>query len=177
MARSSHSENYVACKIMTVMGFSKVQSSCTCTLDRLHESFVRLFRSCDLGGYWMRTVIAVLLATTLAACATRSGPAAEDAFTQIARSWEGAPVEDMIRVWGNPRLLEQDEANGGAGSAMWAIFSKYEAQRTRCEATATFDAAGLIRNIDVVSVNCPPERAISWRENWDIDQLRRPGTK
>jgi len=124
----------------------------------------------------MRTVITVLLATTLAACATHDGPAAEDAFTEIARSWEGAAVEDMIRVWGNPRLLEQDESQGGAGSAMWAIFSKYEAQRTRCEATAAFDATGLIRDVAVVSVNCPPERPFIGRENWDIDQLRRPGT-
>ena len=128
----------------------------------------------------MRVIMMAALLMMFAACASAPEPVTgtpDPRFEQIAEEWRGAHVNDMIQVWGDPRLLEQDEANSGAGSAMWAIFSKYEAQRTRCEATATFDAAGLIRNIDVVSVNCPPERAISWRENWDIDQLRRPGTK
>lgn len=127
----------------------------------------------------MRPVMVSSLFLLLAACA--SSPESREVepdtrFEVIARAWAGAHINDMIAVWGDPRRIEREEDKGGAGRATWAIFSKYGNPRTRCEATATFDAAGLIRNIDVVSVNCPPERAFSWRENWDIDQLRRPGT-
>lgn len=121
----------------------------------------------------MKTITTVLLAVLLAGCAGQNDPRADDVFTNIARGWEGAHINDMIHVWGDPRLLEQDDEQGGAGFARWAIFSKYE-DRARCEATATFDDAGLIRDIEVVSVNCPPKRRVSWRENWNIEQLRRP---
>lgn len=125
----------------------------------------------------MRVITIAALLLFLTSCSsTPETPSTEPdmRFERIASEWQGAHINDMIRVWGDPRLLEQNDERGGEGSAMWAIFSKYTDRRTRCEATATFDAAGLIRDIEVVSINCPPPRRFSWREDWDIEQLRRP---
>jgi len=124
----------------------------------------------------MRVItIATPLFLTGCASAQESAPGRNDTqFERIAAEWQGADITDMIHVWRVPRLPEQDEKSGGAGTATWAIFGAYTDRRMRCEEVAHFDEHGLIHDIDVVRINCPPKRRVSRRENWNIEQLRRP---
>jgi hypothetical protein len=75
--------------------------------------------------------IATLL---LAACASEPATEEDNLFRSIALEWQGAHINDMIKIWGDPRVLKQYSPDGGAGLATWAVYSGYETQRIRCEA-------------------------------------------
>jgi len=101
---------------------------------------------------------------TLSACSTTPEVATPDPFTVIAREWQGAQIEDMIRQWGAPRELKQESETGGAGSATWVKFrggsfsgDSSATSRTRCEAKAFFSSRGVIESIETVSRNCDEE--------------------
>ena len=121
----------------------------------------------------MKTPLGLVVALTLVACASDSNTTKVDRFTVIAKKWQGASINEMIRTWGNPRTLDQESPTGGAGTGNWAHFAGdgdsggYGNRRMHCEATASFDAQGIITAIDVISQNCKPDR----RSN--METLRR----
>lgn len=112
----------------------------------------------------MRFPIIISLSLTLVACTSQPETRELDIFTSIAKNWQGANINEMIKVWGDPRTLNQESPMAGAGTANWAHFAGGGAvggpavQRMRCEATVSFDAQGIITTIDVISQNCKPDR-------------------
>ena len=121
----------------------------------------------------MKKILLILVLTALAACSSMEP--APDEFTTIAKEWQGANVQDMINVWGNPKSLKQASADGEDGVARWQHFfggssvgTGGGSHRTRCEATAYFGANGFISDIEVISQNCTSRKLRSMKE------LRRP---
>jgi hypothetical protein len=122
----------------------------------------------------MKNLTAVTLILLLSACA--SAPATEDAdlFTSMALEWQGAHINEMIEVWGDPRMLEQFSNETGAGTATWIVIGQFDKERARCQATALFDNDGVIRSLEVISKNCKnPSRGMP-NFYGDIDALKRP---
>lgn len=100
----------------------------------------------------MQKFLLILVLTALAACSS-TGPK-PDEFTTIAKEWQGGNVQEMIEVWGDPRVLEQVGADDSDGFARWVHYFGSAAQRTRCEVTAYFGASGFISDVEVISHNC-----------------------
>ena len=118
----------------------------------------------------MKKTLLTLVLTALAACS--SVKPAPDEFTIIAEEWQGANINEMIQVWGNPRILEQVSADGEDGVARWIHYygggppSTAEGmRRSRCDVTAYFGANGFISEIEVVSQYC---------KSRSVSKLRRP---
>ena len=61
----------------------------------------------------MKKSLLILVLTVLAACS--STETAPDEFTIIAEEWQGGNINEMIAVWGNPKVLEQVSADGEDG--------------------------------------------------------------
>lgn len=124
----------------------------------------------------MKNLIVLGAALVFCACASRTetGPVKMSEYSRIAETWNGAHISDMIKVWGEPKVLRQESSTGGAGSANWAyIQGRRQGQEgrmtgfgTRCETTAHFDSTGIITKIDDSSMRCKlkPEQ---------LDKLRR----
>ena len=121
----------------------------------------------------MKMLTSLAISLTLVACASGSEPTKVDVFTDIAKEWQGAQIKEMIEVWGDPKILNQESPSGGAGTATWSHVAgragglSGSARRMRCEATASFNSLGAITAVDVVSQNCKPGR----RSN--MEDLRR----
>lgn len=118
----------------------------------------------------MKKSLLILVLTALSACG--STETAADEFTIIAEEWQGANINEMIAVWGNPKVLKQASADGEDGVARWVHFYGGGApstgggsRRSRCDATAFFDANGFINEVEVVSQNCGGK---------SVGDLRRP---
>jgi len=118
----------------------------------------------------MKKTLLTLLLTALAACS--SVEPAPDEFTLIAEEWQGANINEMIQVWGDPRILEQVSANGEDGADRWIYYYTGGApstgpgmRRSRCDVTAYFGANGFISEIEVVSQYC---------KSRSVGDLRRP---
>jgi len=95
-----------------------------------------------------------------------------DKFTMIAEEWQGANIQEMIRVWGDPRILNEASTDSEDGVARWTYFfgggtpgTGGGSKRSRCDATAYFDSNGFIFDIEVISQNCISR---------SMDKLRRP---
>jgi len=58
----------------------------------------------------MKKSLLILVLTALSACG--STETAPDEFTIIAEEWQGGNINEMIAVWGNPKLLRQSSADG-----------------------------------------------------------------
>lgn len=105
-----------------------------------------------------RTIILGIACIGVVGCSA-SAPIEPDTFTQAATSWEGAPVADMIQVWGPP--ASQREATGSRpGLTYWrsyglsaGIGSAGDNSR-RCQISAHTDSDGIIERIEVNSTNC-----------------------
>lgn len=118
----------------------------------------------------MRKTQLILVLVVLAACSsTETSP---DKFTIIAEEWQGGNINEMIAVWGNPKVLKQANADGEDGVARWVHFYGGGApstgggfRRSRCDATAFFDANGFITEVEVVSQKCNRK---------SVDDLKRP---
>jgi hypothetical protein len=123
-------------------------------------------------------VRAALLAAalTLAACGTTAYDSDDDrdAFRAAAVSWVGAPLDDMIAVWGKPseRIIEPSEERSGV--ARWRdTYSSGSATQNvvghRCIVEVRYGMDGTILKVDTVSHNCD--------EPFDevMDQLARSG--
>ena len=121
----------------------------------------------------MKKILLTLVLTVLASCS--STEPAPDKFTLIAEEWQGGNIQEMIDVWGNPKTLEQATADGENGVARWRYVSGGDSpdpgrgsQRSRCEATAYFNANGFILDIEVFSQRCNK----IWQRS--LEKLRRP---
>jgi len=118
----------------------------------------------------MTKILLVPILVVLASCVpTEPEP---DKFTAIAEEWQGANIQEMIRVWGDPKIFEQARTDGEDGVARWTYFfgggapsSGSGGYRMRCDATAYFDSNGFIFDIEVVSQRCTSR---------SMDKLRRP---
>ncbi len=53
----------------------------------------------------MKKSLLILVLTVLVACS--STETAADEFTIIAEEWQGGNINEMIAVWGNPKVLSQ----------------------------------------------------------------------
>ena len=111
------------------------------------------------------------MSVALVACATGTEPKKIEGFTDIAKGWQGAQINGMIEVWGDPKILNQASSSGGDGTATWAHFAgswgggvSGAARRMRCEATASFNSQGTITAVDVVSQYCRPDRGSNMEE-------------
>ncbi len=59
----------------------------------------------------MKKSLLILVLTVLVACS--STETAPDKFTIIAEEeWQGGNINEMIAVWGNPKVLKQASADG-----------------------------------------------------------------
>ena len=121
----------------------------------------------------MKKTLLILALTALAACSSTAPRA--DKFTVIAEQWQGGNIQDMINVWGDPKSLKQASAEGYDGVARWQyIFGGSSVgtgsgnHRSRCEATAYFNANGFISDIEVISQRCDERRLRT------MEELRRP---
>jgi hypothetical protein len=122
----------------------------------------------------MKKSLLILVLTALVACG--STEPAPDRFASIAEEWQGGNVQDMINVWGDPKSLEQAGADGYDGVAVWqyiyggsSVGTGGGSHRSRCEATAYFNANGFISNIEVISQRCN-----GIVRSHAMEELRRP---
>ena len=106
----------------------------------------------------MKTILAGLACFSVLGCAA-AGPNGADTFTEAATSWEGAPVADMIRVWGPP-ASESEATENRLGLTYWRSYALSGGIGTggdrgrRCQISAYTDAAGTVQRIEVNSANC-----------------------
>ena len=107
----------------------------------------------------MKKTLLILVLTTLAACSSTAP--APDEFKLLAEEWQGGNIQEMIDVWGNPKTLKQASTDGYDGIARWQYISGGGSpstgggsRRSRCEATAYFNANGFISDIEVISQRC-----------------------
>ena len=121
----------------------------------------------------MKKTLLIFVLTALAACS--STEPAPDKFKLLAEEWQGGNIQEMIDVWGNPKTLKQATTDGEDGVARWRHVSGGDSpdagrgsQRSRCEATAYFNANGFILDIEVFSQRCNK----IWRSY--LERLRRP---
>jgi len=119
----------------------------------------------------MKKTLLILTLTALAACS--STVPKPDKFTVIAEEWQGGNIQDMINLWGDPKSLKQAGTNAYDGVAHWqyiyggsSVGTGGGSHRSRCDATAYFNANGFISVIEVVSQRCNKLRS--------IEALRRP---
>ena len=98
----------------------------------------------------------VLVFFALAACSSWTGPANQSRFEQAAESWTGAPLDDMIAVYGPPRTFLEDSEIEGAGIAIWrsTLGDSY-----RCNISAWYDPDRIVTRIDVTSHKCDEKYA------------------
>lgn len=104
----------------------------------------------------------------LVACAAEPTVKDPDPFTSYAMEWRGAQIEEMIKVWGAPRELQQYSPEGGAGTATWRTFAGGDEERSRCQATAWFDAEGTITFVETISQFCVPQRGSPYFRNMEM---------
>ncbi len=71
----------------------------------------------------MKILTSLAISLTLVACASGSEPAKVDVFTDIAKEWQGAQINEMIDAWGDPKILNQASSSGGDGTATWTHFA------------------------------------------------------
>ena len=93
----------------------------------------------------------MLLLVLCAGCAAWTGPPNESRFTRAAESWTGAPLDDMIAVWGPPRQFLDDSEIEGAGIAIWR---STWGDAYRCNINAWYDPERIVTRIDVTSYKC-----------------------
>lgn len=79
----------------------------------------------------MKILTSLAISLTLVACASGREPATVDVFTDIAKEWQGAQIKEMIEVWGDPKILNQESSSGGDGTATWAYFGHHYSGRRR----------------------------------------------
>lgn len=86
-----------------------------------------------------------------AACSSWTGPPNESRFARAAESWTGAPLDEMILVWGPPRQYLDDPEIEDAGIAIWrsTLGDSY-----RCNINAWYDPERIVTRIDVTSYKC-----------------------
>lgn len=101
-------------------------------------------------------IIAGLLVAGCAGTTTDAND--KDLLTAAAKSWVGAPVDDMIRVWGKPnrQVIEPNEKRQGI--VRWLARNldgglDY-AGDMRCVVEARFGSDKIITAIDTVSYRC-----------------------
>ena len=116
-------------------------------------------------------------ASILAACGTTAfdGDDDRDAFRVAAVSWVGAPLDDMIAVWGKPseRIIEPTEERSGV--ARWRdTYSSGSATQNvighRCIVEVRYGVDGTILKVDTISRECDD------RYGEVMDELTRPGS-
>ena len=122
----------------------------------------------------MKKTLLILVLTALAACSSTAP--APDRFTSIAEGWQGGNIQDMIDVWGDPKTLKQAGTDGEDGVARWqhifggnSVGTGGGSHRSRCEATAYFNANGFISHIEVISQRCN-----GVVRSHALEELRRP---
>jgi hypothetical protein len=79
------------------------------------------------------------------------GPPNVSRFEQAAESWTGAPLDEMIAVYGPPRTYLEDSDIDGAGIAIWR--SSW-GDAYRCNINAWHDPERIVTRIDVTSYKC-----------------------
>jgi hypothetical protein len=113
----------------------------------------------------------------LAACGTTAfdGDDDQDAFRAAAVSWVGAPLEDMIAVWGKPSERIIEPAEGRSGLARWRDTHSFgnatqNVGGYRCIVEVRYGVDGTILRVDTISPDCDD------RYGDVMDQLSRPGS-
>ena len=128
----------------------------------------------------MKMLFFLLVVGLTAGCATNSATSEIEGpnFHEIASAWEGAHINEMIRQWGDPRVIDQDEALGGAGTATWVEYGRYfGSRRSKCQATATFGRDGIIKKIETDSVDCRRVKRSWFLGHEGFEQLERQDEK
>ena len=111
------------------------------------------------------SIIVVLF--LLAACSAWTGSAPnESRFSIAAESWTGAPLDEMIAVWGPPRQYLDDSDTEGAGIAVWR---STWGDAYRCNISAWYDPERIVTRIDVTSYKCDEK----YEEHLDMLMRRR----
>lgn len=106
----------------------------------------------------MKKTILAIACVGLFGCGA-SAPIEPDTFTQAATSWEGAPIADMIRVWGPP-AMQNDATDRREGLTYWRSYALSGGIGTdgdtgrRCQISAYTDPAGIVQRVEVNSTNC-----------------------
>ena len=122
---------------------------------------------------------AALMATAsfLAACSSTAyaSDGDRDAFRGAAVSWVGAPLDDMIAVWGRPSERVVKPAEGRSGGVWWrdtrsAGSPTLAASGHRCIVEVRHGIDGTMLRVDTISHNCDDRYAEV------LDQLARPGS-
>ena len=112
--------------------------------------------------------VCLLAVLSLFGCAASLHDSASDsdAFRAAAISWVGAPLDDMIKVWGQPNRQIIDAEPGRNGLVRW------QSSRSRggiqphntaylCSVEARFDVTRTITRVDTISHDCDDQYADS----------------
>lgn len=109
----------------------------------------------------MKRSLLVLASLSVAACAGTLHDSAEDddEFRSAAVSWVGAPLEEMIAVWGEPSQHVIEAQPGRNGLVRWrdtwsAGTSTLAVDGYRCIAEARYSLDRTILRVDTISHNC-----------------------
>ena len=114
----------------------------------------------------MKPLLCVVL-FLLAGCSAWTGSAPnESRFSIAAESWTGAPLDEMIAVWGPPRQFLDDSEIEGAGIAVWR---STWGDAYRCNINAWYDPERIVTRIDVTSYKCDEK----YEEHLDMLMRRR----
>jgi len=98
-------------------------------------------------------------------------------YRYVAYSWTGGNIDEMIEAWGTPKAHYSRATATKPGSARWRVFSKVSGgdgsggYRYFCDTIATFDAEGMITNIDI------RRSEACHRYYKDLGSMLRPGIK
>ena len=107
-----------------------------------------------------RRLILIAALISCSACTTgRDVVEAPGAFERAARSWEGAPVDEMITVWGQPSQFTDEHAKDGEGIAHWrsggrGAFGASQSNSGRCAVDVWFAQDRIIRRVEVSGRGC-----------------------
>ena len=82
-----------------------------------------------------------------------------DAFRAAAISWVGAPLDDMIKVWGPPNRQIIDAESGRNGMVRWHAAQDIGGIQTGrtghlCSVEARFDLNRTVTRVDTISHDC-----------------------
>ena len=109
----------------------------------------------------MKTIM--ILTLVLAGCAGTGYDAEDDEgrVHRAAMSWVGAPIDDMVRAWGEPNNLNIEATENNDGLMRWRETRRYSGTNTSagakshtCIVEAYFGMDGTINRVETMTNNC-----------------------
>jgi len=117
----------------------------------------------------------IIAALPLVGCAASGHDSVSDAdaFRAAAISWVGAPLDEMVKAWGQPNRQIIDAEPGRTGMVRWRAAEEQGGIQTGkiknlCSVEARFDLNRTILRIDTISHDCDDRFADA------IEALTRP---